>query len=177
MGLQRRVCLTWSLVMPRLFYNVHIWSSFQGKPRKILNAVYMRVLRRIAGDPRYQRFSWTDSQVRSLWHVPSIDTYLRRWRLVYLSRLAAVDFNALHATLKLRGKLGEILSWTVMIVRDLCVLKLAFPIQFESMSSPQEGIYSYQRIAQDFPYDCRALVRQLNDADDDCSPTGQNNVT
>ena len=177
LGLQRKVRLAWSLVMPRLFYNVHVWSSFQGKPRKILNAVYMRVWRRIAGDPRYQRTSWTDSQVRSLLQVPSIDTYLRRRRLVYLSRLAAVDFDALHATLQLRGKLGEILPWAAMITRDLCVLKRAFPIKFESMPSPQDGILPYWSIARDFPYEWKAIVRQLNDVDDDCSQTKEQNVT
>ena len=81
LGIQRRVRPAWSLIMPKLFYNVHVWSRFQGKPRNISNAVYMRVWRRILGDPRHGRTTWSDSQVRSMLQVPSIDTHVRRRRL------------------------------------------------------------------------------------------------
>ena len=52
---RRRLRLAWSLVMSRLLYNVHVWSCVSGRPRSILNAMYMRVWRRIANDPKYTR--------------------------------------------------------------------------------------------------------------------------
>ena len=43
----------WSLVFSRLFYNIHLWSAMQIVAVKRLNAMYMRVLRRVANNCRY----------------------------------------------------------------------------------------------------------------------------
>ena len=44
----KRTLLAQSLVMSRLFSNVHVCGTLSGKPRNILNAMYTKVWRRIA---------------------------------------------------------------------------------------------------------------------------------
>eukprot|EP00973_Karenia_brevis_P094489 12422770-Karenia_brevis.AAC.1 len=88
LGWNRRVNLAWSMVMSRLFFGVHVWFNFSGKPHATVNGMYMREWRRIVGDPRYQRTRWSDEEVRELLQVSSLDCSVRRWRLMYMSRLA-----------------------------------------------------------------------------------------
>ena len=52
LSFKRRVQLAMSLVVSRLIYNVHVWDVFGGLQRRILNNVYMRIWRRIAGHTR-----------------------------------------------------------------------------------------------------------------------------
>ena len=122
-GIQRRITLGWSLVVSRLFFNVHVWSKFAGKARSIINGMYMRLWRRIGNDPRYRRTKWTDREVRLALSIPSVDCYARKRRLCYFSRLARTDFDALHAALQSRGKLGEQMPWVSLIEKDIAVLR------------------------------------------------------
>ena len=95
--------------------------------------------------------------------VPSIDTYMRCQRLSYLSRLAAVDFDALHAVLQQKGRLGEKLPWVNMIIDDLCALKTALPHKFDELPSPTEAMAPYWNIAREFPHEWKMLVREFRD--------------
>ena len=77
-----------SLVLTRLFFNVHICVT---SPRDFLadNGVYMRTLRRIAGDPMHSAdVQFNDFQVRTLHKAPSIDCFIARLRLAYLGWIA-----------------------------------------------------------------------------------------
>ena len=65
--------LTEVLIVSKLLFNVHIWSRFHGAERNALNAVYMRLWRRIVGEARYTATARTDEQIRSAAGVPSID--------------------------------------------------------------------------------------------------------
>ena len=49
-----RVSLARSLCFSRLLYNVHVWSSLSPWAVRRLNSGYMRVLRRIAGQPKHK---------------------------------------------------------------------------------------------------------------------------
>lgn len=89
--LSRRVQLAWSIVMSTLLYNIYFWSTFCGQPRRIINVVYNRVWRRVDGNPRFARTSVSDEQVRSRLGAPSIDCYIRRKRLIYLTRIPPAD--------------------------------------------------------------------------------------
>ena len=56
----------WLLALSRLFYNLHVWPTFGGKPRTIINAMYMRLLRGIMQRHRYgQDDCWSDLAVRT----------------------------------------------------------------------------------------------------------------
>ena len=119
----RRIRLSWSLVMSRLLFNVHVWSCFAGKARTTLNVTYMRVWRRVAGNPRYERTSWTDLDIRIRLQVPSIDCIVRKRRLCYLARVAKCKFDALHAALQAFGPKGQRMPWIDLIIEDITVLK------------------------------------------------------
>lgn len=83
-GLKRRVHLAWALIMSRLFFNVHTWSSVPARARTPLYATYMRVWRRVVNDPRYRReTAWSDEEIKRYLGVPSLDCHLRRRRLLY----------------------------------------------------------------------------------------------
>ena len=143
LGCKRRINLAFSFVMSRLAFGVHIWSCFGGKARAILYSVYMRVWRRVAGDPRYQRTRWTDHEIRQQLEVPSFDCFVRRRRLAYLSRLARAQFDALHASLQARTKHGTRLPWVELVVRDLQVLKYVLPDKFGTMPDPSDNLQQW----------------------------------
>jgi hypothetical protein len=115
-GAKRKTAMAWSLVMSRLTFNIHVWSQFNGRARGIVYAMYMRVWRRILGDPRYGKPRWNDKEVRCALQVPSLDCFVRRRRLKYFSRLASSDVPALHASLQARGKYGELMPWINLII-------------------------------------------------------------
>ena len=123
----KRMHQNWYFVISRLTFIVHVWSTFTGQPRKILNRTYMRTWRRIAGDPRHSRTTWTDCQVRIRLNVPSLDCLIRKRRLVYLARLAGAKFDALHAALQCRDKSNNPLPWIRLITADIAVLRSRVP--------------------------------------------------
>ena len=164
---KRRVALGWTLVVSTLLYNVHIWSSFNGKPRNILNQMYMRLWRRVAGDPRFGRTTWSDVEVRRWLDVPSIDCYMRKKRLKYFSRLARADFDALHAALQSKSRNGDPVPWVSMITRDLCVLRLALPELLAGLPMPDEDMTPYWDIARQCPAEWAAIVAKYNSYEDD----------
>ena len=94
-ALLRKVNLAWSLVFSRLFFNVHTWSEFTCKPRSILEQVYMRVIRRIVGRPRFDAGAMPDNDVRMASGFPSIDCVVRARRLQYAARLVQADIGIL----------------------------------------------------------------------------------
>ena len=103
-GIKRRILLSFSLVISKLLFHIHIWSVFDGKARRIIYNVYMRVWRRVVGDCRFRKTEFTDKQVRDILQVPSLDCLVRRRRLMYLGRVARADLDPLHALLQARCK-------------------------------------------------------------------------
>ena len=165
--IKRRINLGWSLVISRLTFNVHIWSAFDGKPKAILNHVYMRLWRRIAGDPRFGRTTWSDIEIRQWLDVPSLSCYMRRRRLMYLSRLARVEFIALHAALQAKTRTGAPLPWIKLLIQDLQVLRQHLPRIFEDLPAPDVDITPYWTIARDCPAEWRSIVSKYNDHSED----------
>ena len=125
--LKRKVALGFPLVVSVLTYNVHVWSTFAGAARRHLNHVYMRLWRRICDDPRYGRTRLTDLQVCRHVGAQSIDCYVRKRRLKYMSRLARADIAPLDGLLQARGKNGECLPWVNLVRSDLRILHRALP--------------------------------------------------
>ena len=152
-----------TFVMSRLFYNVHVWSTFAGKARDILNAVYMRTWRRAVGDLRHGRTTWTNAQVLHMVGMPKIETFVRRRRLNYFLRLANVKFDALHTLLQQRDKYGKQLPWVQLIVGDLRALKHFFADKLNELPCPSVSIEPYWRLATDYPHEWKCLVKQLGD--------------
>ena len=168
-SLQRRIALGWSLVVSRLFYSLHVWSTSAGRAQSIINSMYMRLWRRILNDPRYQRTKWSDREVRVALAVPSADCYARKRRLCNMSRLARTEFDALHAALQARGKCGEFMPWVSLIIQDIAVLRDNVQGKLDEVPPPQEGLQEYWRIAKEFPQEWKALVGMYFTVDEDKS--------
>jgi hypothetical protein len=76
-GLPLRLTFMSSLVMSKLCFNAHV-KCLSPQALKHLNGVYMRVVRRIAGEVYMDGSSKTDFDVRKLLGVPSIDCHIQR---------------------------------------------------------------------------------------------------
>ena len=103
-------------------YNVH---TLVMTPKAILKltAVYIRVLRRIAGRCRFQAAgNVTDSALLKELSKPSMDCLLVRARLRYLRRVCKHSSQALFLLLTLR-KGRKPLPWVTQIISDLHLLK------------------------------------------------------
>ena len=167
----RRTSLAWALVMSRLTFNIHVWSSFTRKARTIIYAMYMKVWRRIIGDPRFGRTRWNDREMRVALQMPSLDCFVRRCRLKYFGRLASSDVVTLHATLQARGKHGECMPWVTLLVHDLRVLRKSVEGKLDALPDPAVGMAPYWELAMNYPNEWSELVDLYFTCDEDCERT------
>ncbi len=119
-------------MLSRLLFNVYI-CVVSARDYIAYNDVYMRALRRIAGDPRFSADTqYTNLQVRALLKVPSIDCLIARLRLAYLGRIVRSRPRGLLGLLHMRS--GEKrLPWVTEVakdchrLRDYGLLPVSFP--------------------------------------------------
>ena len=111
-----------SLILSKLLFNSHV-QVLSAREVAVLNAVYMRVLRRIADAVRAGPGCGTDRAVREKLGYPSIDCVLQRRRLLYAGRLLRAGHKHLIALLSVRDSIGEpALPWTQQFRKDLCAV-------------------------------------------------------
>ena len=110
-----------ALVLARLLYNVHIRAPSH-KFVAITSNVYMRVLRRISGDVRFDGNSISDRAVRAKLRQPSVDCIAMQKRLLYLPRLLKGGGKPLLALLAV-GCLAKPLKWVSLLLDELRFLK------------------------------------------------------
>ena len=139
MSLQHKLQLGWSLIVSKLVYNFHTWSYFSGVARTTLNVVYMRLWRRIANSPRFNREALSDLTVRRGLGVPSIDCYIRRRRLAYLDRLHKCDVLPLQALLRQKTPDQTPLPWVRLVTMDLHVIQENLPEKLGAMPRPSDN--------------------------------------
>ena len=121
--LQERWSLLRSLVFSRLFFNAHIrvWSL---AALRVLNASYMRCLRRLVDQCRYGP-SASDLEVRLKLKAPSVDCVLRCKRLVYFGRVVRQGPTELHSLLAPCPPLPR-LPWVQLVLEDLqCLWRMS----------------------------------------------------
>ncbi|CAK0891389.1 unnamed protein product, partial [Prorocentrum cordatum] len=109
-----------SLILSRLLHNVHILVPTR-RFTLTINAVYMRVLRRIAGAPRFGH-TVHDVTVRDRLGRASVDCLMMRARLRYLGRLLRSQPSALLAMLSTRPK-DRPLPWAQLLTTDMLKLR------------------------------------------------------
>ena len=114
--------------------------------RNLLNAVYMRVHRRIVGRSRHDDTADSDSDVRVRYHTESLGCVLSRRRLGYIARLArsscchvlvgvlslrfekltflydSIGFPRTSLSSLHRSRTGIISPWVRLVISDLCML-------------------------------------------------------
>ena len=113
-----RVNLARSLCFSRLLFNVHVWSSLSPWAVRRLNGGYMRVLQRIAVQPKYKACQWTDEKVRVCLNMPEIMCYISQNRLCYLAQLAEGRADTLLSLLNMSCQL----PWVILVKQDLVQL-------------------------------------------------------
>jgi hypothetical protein len=167
-NLERKLILAWSLVFSRLFFSVHVWSKFEGKPRQTIQTMYMRVLRRILGRPRYKAGGVTDLFVRTKLIAMSIDCIMRRARLKYIARLVR---SGTHIVLNLVSQVdGDTrLPWMKLLISDFSVLRLELPRIFVDCPRFDEDPDFYYRMMRNCPNEWKQIVdtykTSLNDTE------------
>ena len=114
-----KLCFLHSLVMSRQVFNAHV-SLPKVKDLKKMNNVYMRALRRIAGEMRYDgsEDGKTDLQVRQQLGVPSIDCILLAARFRYVVRVVREAPRTLCAVLGFKREMQQ-LPWTLQATDDM----------------------------------------------------------
>jgi hypothetical protein len=129
--------------------------------------MYMRLWRRIFGEPKFRRVTFSDCQVRKSLGVPSLDCIIRRRRLTYLARLVKSDVSQLRAMLQVKGHDGSRLPWVRLIVRDFQVLCSSLPRIFEHMPDPVLHPDSFCVLAHDFPCEWKRIISLYCQYEDD----------
>ena len=149
---------------------MHLWTE-DTKALRSLNVMFMRVLRRIAGEPRFERCAHTDVQIRSSLGFVSIDCWLSRARLRYLGRIINSKPKSLLAALWL-GR-DTVLPWVQLVRQDMRVLYDSVSEVQLVLPSPSISPMAWFCFVRDCPNEWAALVAKLNFVEsvlDTCCP-------
>ena len=87
-----------SLILSKLLFNAHL-RVFKTKELRVLNALYMRVVRRIGDNVRFDHTACSDVKARQQVEMLSLDCILLHRRLIYLARLVRSRCHPLLALL------------------------------------------------------------------------------
>ena len=96
----------------------------------------MRVLRRIAGQPKYKAGQWTDEKVRVCLSMPEILCYISQNRLCYLVQLAKGRADTLLSLLNVSCQL----PWVIQVEQDLVQLWTDRHHMSQSLGHPIDGL-------------------------------------
>ena len=162
-----KVRLGTSIIVSKLLFGVHVWSTFSGSARRALNKVYMKLWRRIAGDPNFGSAKFSDLRVRQLLRIDSLDCAVRCRRLKYLSRIMHARVPELHALLNATNQKGTAQPWIRLIADDLAVLFRYLPRVFGSLPPPWIDAAPYWRLAGTFPNEWFSIVALYHTPFDD----------
>ena len=156
--------LMWSLVMSRLLYNVHVIVPTRAYLRA-LNGVYMRGVRRIGDQCRFEQTS-TDAEVRRAAGAPSIDCILCRTRLRYFASVLRSSPATLLALLSSRPR-GRLLPWVALIVADMHKLRSLSSL-CAPLPCPEEAPGAWVAFALESPHRWARAVACLFFVDSAC---------
>ena len=150
-----------ALIMSTLIFNAHV-RVLDSRALSVLNAVYMRVVRRIVGQCRFDSSAVSDREVRKMAGVPSIDCLIQRARLNYLVRLVTHQHRQLIALLSIRSRDGSVLPWLALVRSDLNVLYLKVAGIGAELPPPNEDPTAWYDFMRDDPDKFRCHVRNLS---------------
>ena len=103
-----------------------------------LSSVYMRTLRRVAGEMRFSALQCrlTDLEVRKMVNEQSFDCCLARARLNLLAAVLRAPSPPLRCLLSVRGPRGEQLPWVDLVVQDMVALREFYPTKLAEPGDP-----------------------------------------
>ena len=159
-----RLRLFSSLVVSRLLYNVHVWSSLPRAAYLTLNSVYMRGLRRIANCCRYSKESASlpDVEVRKILGVCSFQCLLSQRRLLLLSSVVRFGSDHLKALLSVSGRGHRRLPWVQLVVDDMLSLQRFHKPKLDSLGAPDDQFAAWHDLIKHYPAEWAALVRTMS---------------
>ena len=156
-----RLSLANSLVFSRLLFNVAAWPSVPQRAYQMLNAVYMRVLRRIASQMRHggERHA-TDADVRMVLGMPSLSIILARRRLMLLSGVLRCNSQAVSALLatSVPGTPHGKLPWVELVIADMRALQRGARGKLDELGCPAGRAAAWHAFIVQFPGAWRDLV-------------------
>eukprot|EP00973_Karenia_brevis_P006048 822141-Karenia_brevis.AAC.1 len=131
--------------------------------------MYNRVWRRVYGKPRHGRSDVTDVRVRVEMCIPSLDCYVRKRRLKYLTRMCKLDLPPLMALLQAQGRLQQAMPWSKLVITDFNVLRSFLPRILGGLPPPEVTAEPYWELLRDFPNEWREIVDQYFTPYDDAA--------
>ena len=155
-----RVSVYKACVLSRLVYNAHIWASGVGPRRWArLEAVQMRVLRRIAGEVgNDKKHPATNGEVRRMLGVLPVEMIVWQRRMCYLPQLLRGGPSSLHALLALRK--GHIrMPWVKLVLGDIELLR-SWSSNLSEFPSPLEDPDVWTKFAAEFPRQWKQIVKK-----------------
>ena len=115
----------------------------------------MRVLRRVAGQPKYKAGQWTDEKVRVCLNMPEILCYISQNRLCYLTQLAKGCADNLLSLLNVSCQL----PWVILVKQDLVQLWTDRRHMFQSLGNPIDNATVWADYITRFPHQWKRQVR------------------
>ena len=161
---QVRMRLFFSLVVSRLTYCVHTWSSLSRPAYKRLNSVYMRGLRRIAGKSRFNKESAklaTDKEVRQELGAMSLQCLLVRRRLLLLSQVVRFGSSHMQALFATKRNDGSRLPWAEQVLCDMSLLFKNCNGKLDELGPPEQYPEAWFNLMCTFPAQWAQIVRKL----------------
>jgi len=151
-----------SLVMSRLIYNVHTWSTITRQMYVQLNAVYMRGLRRIADQCRYSAKSstLTDHQVRLMLGAQSFQCLISQRRLQLLATILKHAPEQLRNLLAVRTH-GVPLPWVQQVVADITQLRDYHAPKLDDLGDFVLNSASWSGFIVNYPSVWSIMVKQM----------------
>ena len=160
-----RLRLFHSLVLSRLLYNVQTWSVLTQAAYNRLNSVYMRGIRRIAACLKFNAESahvaGSDSFVRSLLGVPSLQCILMQRRLLLLASVLCNGSSRLTLLLSVIATGRRSLPWVKLIRDDLKRLATYHGSKMKELGDPIQHGKEWALFIQNFPREWRELVKAV----------------
>ena len=136
-----RLNLAFTLVFSRLLFGVHVWSCIPLAAYLRLNAGYMKVLRQISAQSRYDaNCKLDDLAVRKLLKKPSLQCVVSKARLKLLCS-ALINANAVMlALLGAQSRAGVRLPWLTLVLDDLHLFFVFHGATLASVGSPRDSM-------------------------------------
>ena len=161
------------LILSRATFNAHIRAL---KPRDlaVLNGVYMRVVRRIGDNVRFDGTACNDLAARRAVAMQSIDCMLLKKRLVYVSRLVRSECHPLMAMLActpMRRGAPQVMPWTRLIKEDFCEIYRRSEKVRGALPHPASNEKAWFELMYDLPQVWKTLVNSVHFCESVCDRT------
>jgi hypothetical protein len=156
-----KLSLMTSLILSRLLYNVGTWPTLPLRAYQVLNAVYMRVLRRIVGKMRFSSSGHdTDHCIRASLGAPSLGILIARRRLMLLASIFRCNSQAVSALLSttVPGTLHGKLPWVELVITDMIALQRFLNGKIDELGCPVANAPLWHAFILKYPSAWRDLV-------------------